>query len=474
MKWVGLFILLAAIAPLYGWLRRNPDALPKAMALMGFLPWVLNYHLYMATISWVDWPGFVKGAEFNVLDALALAVYFSRPSARHSVPFRISMALYFGAVLLSVFQASAPVAALFYLWQLARMFLVYATVYKVCATDARAAVALLKGGAAGIFMEVGFTIWDRFVLHSIEATGSAGHQNILGMMSHFVVFPFFALLLTKHRGWLPAATTSAGVIVEVLTTSRATIGLAIFGYAVVFLLSAMRQWTHRKFAILLVGALTVVGLTPIVMSSLADRFAIENYGDYDERAAFERAAAMIVSDHPFGVGANHFADVAIVDGYYQKAGVAPNRGSMTAQVHNIYWLVTAETGYLGLMTFIFLLLRPMTVAFICGWRYRGDSRGDLLLGLGVALLVVYIHSLFEWVFIINQSQYMFALTVGSIAGLAEQLGYWRQSANRQGELFPHGIVLGVETSTTIRPGSEEATTLAAIGLMLEQLMPYTP
>ena len=71
------------------------------------------------------------------------------------------------------------------------------------------------------------------------------------------------------------------------------------------------------------------------MSSFSDRFAVEDYGDYDERAAFIRAATMMLSDHPFGVGANQFAEVAIIDGYYQKAGVAPNRGSMTAQVHNV-------------------------------------------------------------------------------------------------------------------------------------------
>ena len=222
MKWVGLFILLAAIGPFAWWLRRRPDALPKAMVVVGFLPWVLNYHLYVAPISWVDWPGFVKGAEFNVLDALSLAVYLSLPNGRHPIPFRISMMLYFIAVLLSVFLAEKPEAALFYLWQLARMFLVYATVCKAYTANPRTATALLTGAAAGIMLEAGFALWDQLCTHAIEAGGSVGQHNILGMMSHFVVFPFFALLLTKHRGWLPAVITSTGMLVEVLTTSRAT------------------------------------------------------------------------------------------------------------------------------------------------------------------------------------------------------------------------------------------------------------
>ena len=99
---------------------------------------------------------------------------------------------------------------------------------------------------------------------------------------------------------------------------------------------------------------------------------------------------------------------------------------MTAQVHNVYLLVAAETGYLGLFTFILLLLRPLTVAFLCGWRHRRDTRSDVLLGMGVALLCVYIHSFFEWFLILSTAQYMFALEIGMIAGLAMQLGYWRQ------------------------------------------------
>ena len=102
--------------------------------------------------------------------------------------------------------------------------------------------------------------------------------------------------------------------------------------------------------------------------------------------------------------------------------------SRGALVHNVYWLVAAETGYLGFATFVLLLMRPMIVSFLCGWRHRKDVRGDLLLGFGVALLAVYLHSFVEWVFITRGPQYMLALTFGIISGLAQQLGYWRKPA----------------------------------------------
>ena len=61
----------------------------------------------------------------------------------------------------------------------------------------------------------------------------------------------------------------------------------------------------------------------------------------------------------------------------------------------VYWLVAAESGYLGIIAFLLLLLRPLIVAFLCSWRNSGDERADLLMGLGVALLAVYIHSFWE-------------------------------------------------------------------------------
>lgn len=415
--------------------------------LMGFLPWMLNsFHAITAPISWLEWPGFVKGAEISVLDTLSVAVYFGSSHTRQPLPFRISMLPYFVAASFSVLLAPAPLAAFFYPWQLVRMYVVYAAVTRACAADPRAAAGLLKGMAAGLLLEAGFAVWDRFVLGELEVAGTLTHKNGLGMMSHFVVFPYFALLLTKQRGWLPAATVLAGVVVEALSVSRAAAGLAGVAYAVIFLFSAVRQWTSRKLLIMLCGVLVVAAVTPVILISLEKRYAVEDFGDYDERAAFERAAAMMLSDHPLGVGANHFGTIAIVEGYYARAGVAPTRGSMSAQVHNVYWLIAAETGYLGLLTFILLLLRPVTVAFGCGWRHRADNRGDLLLGLGVALLVVYIHSLFEWVFILSQIQYMFALDTGLIAGVAIQLGYWRQPADLQGHHHRQRASLGVETS----------------------------
>ncbi len=427
-----MIILLAAIMPLSGWLRRNPRASPKLWMLVGFLPFVVtDWHLYMAIDSWAYWGGYVKGAEFSILDVIALAVYFSLPGGRHPLPFRVSMALYFLATVVSAVQADQPTAALFYSWQLARMFLVYAAVTRAACADPRVAPALLNGMAAALLIEAAVSIWQRFALGVLQPGGTIGHQNLLGLLSHLIVFPFFGLLVTRSRGWLPPAVVLAGVIIEVLTTSRATIGLAGLGYLAVFFLCG-RQWTSRKTLVLLSSVVMITILAPLAVSSFERRqLANDETASDSERAAYIKAAAMIFSDRPLGIGANHFAVVANVGGYYARAGVPSDSSSRAGNVHNIYWLVAAETGFPGLITFVLLLLNTLLVAFLCGWRYRGDQRADLLLGLGVGLSAVYIHSFFEWSLVTFQAQYMIVLTMGMVAGIAQQLGYWQPAQARR-------------------------------------------
>ena len=433
MKWVSLIMVLAAIAPVSNWLHRNPHQAPKLWMLLGFLPFALSFtHLNMAFISWLAWPGYLLGAEFSLLDGLAIALYLSLQGVPHAVPFRLSMALYFLATLLSATQASEPTASLFYSWQLARMFLVYATVARGC-TDPRVPLAILTGMAIGLFVEIAISSYQRVALGIVQAPGTMTHQNLLAMVTHFVALPAFALLLGGRLGWPLAAAAPVGLAVDVLTTSRGGLGFAILGFTIIFIFSALRKWTVRKRTILIIAVLGALVVVPVAISSFDRRFSNQAESiaiDYDERGAFERAAIMMLSDNPLGQGANHYVVVANLGGYNNRAGVVPVAGSEGANVHNVYFLVAAETGYLGLITFVLMLLRPLTVALLCGWNNRGDQRGDLLIGLGVTLLVVYVHNLFEWIFVLLETQYMFAMDLGLVAGLATQLGYWSRTASQ--------------------------------------------
>jgi hypothetical protein len=148
----------------------------------------------------------------------------------------------------------------------------------------------------------------------------------------------------------------------------------------------------------------------------------------------------MLSDRPMGVGANMYVVAANSGGYNAAAGIPWD--NFSAFVHNVYWLVAAETGYFGLIAFLFLLFRPMFVAILCGSSNRRDKRGQLLIGLGGALLVAYLHSMFEWILIKNMPEYLLSIEFGMIASLTTQLGYWRSA--------PVRTAVG-EPTVTVRP-----------------------
>jgi O-antigen ligase len=444
VKWVPFIIILAGLYPLAGWLKNTPKVRSLAWMLVGFLPFVLsNAHLYIAIYSWAEWSGYVKGVEVSVVDALAVAFYFAYPPARDAIPFRYSIALYFLAITLSAFQAQVPIAALFCAWQFARMFLLYAVVTRAC-NDPRAVSALLTGMIAGLIMEAGVAIWQRFALGVVQASGTMEHQNTLGLISHLIVFPCFALLLTGRREWLLVGGLLAGVIVDILTGSRATLGLAGIGFASVFVLSAYRRWTSRKALVLMIGIVVLAVIAPVAISSIGQRGGASLESSDGERDALIAAAAAIVNDHPLGVGANLFVPTANLGGYYIRSGVSWR--SYGAFVHNVYWLVAAELGVAGLACFLIFAFRPVMVALLCGIRFRKDIRGDLLVGLGVGLLMVYLHSSFEWILLTFQPQYFLAISLGLVAGLAQQLGYFRRkelsTASRSAQRSWHQQPLG--------------------------------
>lgn len=423
MKYILIAIAFFGALPLSAWLRGDPKLLPKIWVVVGFLGFAITAipHGNMAIISWAGWPGYAKGLEISLLDMLMLILYATVPKFQGHIPFRTPMAIYFAAVIISVFFASVPFASLFYVWQLVRMFFVYLVVARAC-QDERVVSSLLTGLTCGLVLEAGVVVWQRFVLGLLQTPGTMGHQNGLGMISYFAVFPLFSLFLAGLKGWQPLLGPMAGSIVAVLTVSRGTLALTTVGFGTLFLLSVVRSFTPRKMKIATVGLALSVAAAPFVISSFEKRFnRDQSFSSYDERAAFENAAKAILSDYPMGVGANNFVVIANERGYYERAGVTPTFESRGGHVHNAFLLAAAETGYLGVCALILMMAPPMFLAFRVGWRHRKDKRGDLLLGLGVSFVAVYVQSLFEWAFFTYWFQYLFAISIGLTAGLAQQL-----------------------------------------------------
>ena len=424
MKWT-VFALLGSVAAIIpSWLRGNPRRLPVIGFLVGFSPFFLGWpHLNMGLMT-MDWPGYVDGLQVSILDffAITLYIYFFPSRSKISILLLLPMAMYFVSTLLSILQSGAPIPSLFYCWQLLKMYFIFNTLARACEIPGFSA-AVLKGLGVGVIVQAFAAGSQHFVLGVLQANGTFESQNQLGMVTNLVAIPFFALLLSGQTGWLAGAVVVAAVVVEISTTSRGTLGLGALGYSLVVVVSSLRQWTSRKTAILLLGAGVAIVAGVLATASLDRRTGAEMAGSDKERLIFETAAAMMLADHPFGVGANQYVAMANIGNYDANAGVIAGGDQRTAIVHNVYRLVAAETGYFGLFTFVVLLASGMLFVLSRGWRLIDDQRGDLLLGIGVSFCVLYLHSFFEWVFIQFHVQYIYCILLALAVGMSNQHGY---------------------------------------------------
>ena len=425
MKFIILIPALIAVFPLSGKILGSAKWYRAVWILLGFFCFgvTLSSSFAMSVYAWPFWNGHVKGFEITALDLLALALFLAqRQSSKLSYvetkfPLKAQATVFLLAALFSVAMSSLPIASGFYLWQCIRIVFITYVVWKGCAGDEKVAGYLFLGLGIGLCLEAVVVLWLKVTTGVVQSTGTFGHQNMLGMATHFVVFPFAAMILSRKTTLWEKSVVLGGAVIVILTASRATIGLFGLGLATVLILSVFLHPNARKLGMLLVFLAASAVAIPLALSSLDNRFGGAPLSDeYDERAAYAAAAKAMSAAYPLGVGANTFVVVANSKGFYANAGVAPVFNSLSGHVHNVYLLILAEMNIVGLAAFIWGLAIVIVSCFRGAVREPESERGAMLLGIFVTFTIVAAHSWFEWVFITAAEQYFSAVAGG--VGLA--------------------------------------------------------
>jgi len=405
-------------------LRKDPRAAFVAAFALGFLPFVMApWHLIVAPYSLPGWPGYVKGWEVGLIDAIAVACLIGIPRSRSELPFKYVFLLYIASTVIASFLAPNFKIAFSYPIQLARIFLVFVAVARLSSTEI-GLKPIMQGLIIGLCYQAAIAIWARLG-GALQTGGSLGHQNLLGFVSHMAFIPAFGLLLSGlWRRWAIAGVIS-GAIVVALTVSRATIAFAAIGLIITYLLSATSHWSGRKLGVGL-ASLALVGLSfPIIQSSFERRFAAQGKSSFiapdEEREAFERAANTMIDEHPFGVGPNYYVVVVNTQGYASRAGVGWSTGSRATNVHNSFLLIRAETGLFGLITIMLLFATIAVSSLARAFRTSRSAQADLLIGVVGSLAAVALHALYEWMLVTSPAQYLLAIVSGVAAGVIRQL-----------------------------------------------------
>ena len=419
MKWVAIALFLLAIPLIAGLLKSNSRYAPIFWGGLTFLPFVVApWHLIVAPFATPMWSGYVKGWQFSAIDALAIAIIFGTRGKRVRLSIAIPFLLYTAAVFIAVVQARFPNLALGYPFQLVRVGLVVLAAARAAQYES-GEKALLTGLVLGLALQAGFAGWE-WLNGALQTVGSMGHQNLLGFVSHMALMPVFAMFLAGRWPRRALCGVLAGVIVVILTASRATIVVSGFCLVLTLLLSLSTRFTSRKMIVSAVGVVILALCVPLAQASLERRFAVQNttfLAEDQQRIAFERAAKEMLANNWLGVGPNHYVFIANTEGYSERAKVNWSYGNRSANVHNSYLLVAAETGYPGVITVILLLAAGIWVSFATALKFRREPGAEVLLGVGAGLVGITLHGLLEWMFLIFPTQYLLAASLGLVSGL---------------------------------------------------------
>lgn len=440
MKWIVLVSLLGSIGPLTMMLRSQPKYLVHCCFAMGVLVFFLDPYLNISPVSW-SWPDAVKGFEVSILDTIGLAIVLSTRSVRFPMAVKIGIGIYIIALIISSLMADQFVPAAFYVWQFVRAMLVCVAIARASAASKDAPLALFAG--LGIALVIEAVLATKQYLGGLESPGGTlGHRNILGLTSHFVVMPAFALLLAARRNKFDAVVVFAGAVSALVGGSRATIGLVAIGLLITTILSMRHKVTGRKSAMAGAAVIALVLSVPAMMWAIDRRSDTALASSDNERTAMIRAARMIIADHPMGLGPNQYVVTANVGGYSDRAGVAWNYTSRSAPVHNSYYLMTAELGFIGLVGLLTTLLSMIGFGLTSIRKLIPDERADLFIGCTATMILVTVHIAFEWLFVTALIHYLIAMVFGSMVGISAALrrpaaAIRRPVSSAQASFVPH-------------------------------------
>lgn len=421
MRYIALALFAIFIPILSNLLSSNVMVRRWTWFAIGMAPYVYGWaHLSASIISWSMWPGYVKGALVALPDILAMAILLSsRGKGRFSPEFALFV-IYILLSSVSIAYSEVRTASAFYTWQLLRMLLVAFAVARVC-RNPQATRMIIYGLCCGIAFQACSSLYERVFHGVLQASGTMAHQNLLGMMTYLPLFSSFTLILSGDRSIISKIGLAASLVTVVLTGSRGTVGIAGVAFFALLILSILSDPSRRKMMVAAVSAGVILIVAPVAYGTLHKRFISEPRSTgYDERAAFEKAAHLMIQDHPMGVGANEYVLVANARGYSNRAGVIAVSGSRAANVHNVYLLMAAETGILGLASFSVLLLYCIGAAFALAWAKPRFQCSQIAAAIGITLIAIAVHSFVEWIFVTEGMQYLFAMCIGFIAGLRRQ------------------------------------------------------
>ena len=379
--------------------------------------------------GWSVWSGTSRGFAVSLEVVLALALLLTRRKVRGKLPFWPWIAFYGFTIVLSLIPSASKLATAFSLWQFGSAIIIFAAIaHEAHRSEVRNALA--NGLAVGLIYQAGQVLWQK-VGGVVQAAGTFGHQNILGLAIELSVVPLIALILSGNKSPLLKIGVAAALVCVVGSGSRATVGIGGAAIVTLLALSVFLRSTPRKVKIVGFASLGVLIAIPLALSTLGQRFGDREMTAEDVgRVTMEHTASLMARDNPFGVGANQYVPMSLYRGYADRAGMTWMWNVRNKPVHNAYMLARAETGYLGQVAFFLMLVVPIVAAYQLAFRNRRNPIGEIALGSAVALTANALHNNYEFAVHTSAILPLLFLNIGIVAALIRYSAAMRRQARR--------------------------------------------
>ncbi len=242
----------------------------------------------------------------------------------------------------------------------------------------------------------------------LRAAGTLPHPNILGG------FLVFSLLMTCYlfeqstrKKWVGFA-----IILQIITLFISFSRAALFAFAGAIVIWLFLHFLKEKRLARLSKPVLLGTILSLLLfyPQLFYRGGVVSYNEVSFRSdvmriSMQDVALKMIADHPWlGVGYNNYL-IAFAK-YTQGFEVE------SIWVHNIYLLIAAETGLVGLA--LFLIFCGMVI--YRGWQQRSSLEGQMLLALFLAYLAIGFVDYYPTVF--QQARLIFFLTAGLLLSLS--------------------------------------------------------
>jgi O-antigen ligase len=218
----------------------------------------------------------------------------------------------------------------------------------------------------------------------------------------------------------------ASAIIVQSTLSRA--GLAMFGAGAIGVLglSVLEKPTARRLG--MTASMAVVGALGLLLTidTIIARFNDSgNTASSELRQVMNQACREMAADRAMGIGWNNYALVVnppypYAEPYYEwnrGRGMKVDESKPNAVVESHYYLLLGETGYPGLISYLFMILVGLWYNFRALLFFPHSFRRCLALGIGTGCALNYVQSTLERVLVQPRNLMLWMILFGITARL---------------------------------------------------------